>query len=84
MHDALYSNGGEFSLDDLTAVAGRVGLDVERFRAELIDGVYTARVERDAEGARAAGVAATPAFIVNGRHHTESFDAGSLVDALTA
>ena len=84
MHDALYANGGQFSLDDLSAVAKRVGLDVERFRAELIDGAYTARVERDAEGARAAGIAATPAFIVNGTHHTESFDAGSLVDALTA
>ncbi len=61
-----------------------MGLDVERFRAELIDGAYTARVERDAEGARAAGIAATPAFIVNGRHHTDAFDAGSLVDALLA
>jgi NhaA family Na+:H+ antiporter len=82
MHDALYSNGGQFSLDDLSAVAKRLGLDVERFRAELIDGTYAARVERDAEGARAAGIAATPAFIVNGSHHTESFDAGSLVEAL--
>jgi protein-disulfide isomerase len=84
MHDALYANGGRFSLDDLAAVAGRLGLDVERFRAELIDGTHTARVERDAEGARAAGIAATPAFIVNGRHHTDAFDAGSLVDALRA
>jgi protein-disulfide isomerase len=84
MHDALYANGGQFSLDDLSAVAKRVGLDVERFRAELIDGTYTARVERDADAARAAGIAATPAFIVNGVLHTESFDAGSLVDALTA
>jgi NhaA family Na+:H+ antiporter len=84
MHDALYVNGGRFSFEDLAEVAGRLGLDVERFRAELIDGAYAGRVERDAEGARAAGIAATPAFIVNGVHHTESFDAGSLVDALTA
>jgi protein-disulfide isomerase len=84
MHDALYANGGKFSFDDLSAVAKRVGLDVERFRAELIDGTYTARVDRDADGARAAGIAATPAFIVNGVHHTEAFDAGSLVDALIA
>jgi protein-disulfide isomerase len=84
MHDALYANGGRFSLDDLSAVAGRLGLDVERFRAELIDGAHTARVERDAEGARAAGIAATPAFIVNGRPHADAFDAGSLVEALEA
>ena len=84
MHDALYANGGQLALADLDAVAERLGLDVERFRAELIDGAYAARVERDAAPARAAGIAATPAFIVNGTHHTESFDAGSLVDALVA
>ena len=82
MHDALYANGGKFAPKDLADVAKRLGLDVERFRAELIDGTYTARVERDAEGARAAGIAATPAFIVNGVHHSGSFDAGSLVEAL--
>ena len=84
MHDALYANGGQLAPADLEALAQGLGLDVERFRAELIDGAYTARVERDAAAARAAGIAATPAFIVNGTRHTESFDAGSLVDALVA
>ena len=84
MHDALYSGGGRFSLDDLATLAQRLGLDVERFRAELIDGTYAARVARDADGARAEGIAATPAFIVNGRHHADAFDAGSLVEALEA
>jgi protein-disulfide isomerase len=84
MHDALYANGGRFSPDDLAALAQRLGLDVERFRAELIDGTYTARVARDADGARAVGIAATPAFVVNGRHHADAFDAGSLVEALQA
>jgi Na+:H+ antiporter, NhaA family len=84
MHDALYANGGRFGDADLVALAERLGLDVERFRAELIDGAHTARVERDAEGARAAGIAATPAFIVNGHHHADAFDAGSLVEALEA
>lgn len=84
MHDALYANGGRFSADDLAALAQRLGLDVERFRAELADGVHAARVARDADAARAEGIAATPAFIVNGRHHSDAFDAGSLVDALEA
>jgi NhaA family Na+:H+ antiporter len=82
MHDALYANGGRLAPADLDAVALRLGLDVERFRAELIDGTYTARVERDADGARSAGIAATPAFIVNGVPHAGAFDAGSLVEAL--
>jgi protein-disulfide isomerase len=84
MHDALYANSGKLTPADLAEVAQRLGLDVERFRAELIDGTYAARVQRDAEGARAAGIAATPAFIVNGTPHVGSFDAGSLVEALEA
>jgi protein-disulfide isomerase len=84
MHDALYANGGRLAPADLAEVAQRLGLDVERFRAELLDGAYTGRVARDADGARAAGIAATPAFIVNGVPHTGAFDAGSLVEALEA
>ena len=84
MHDALYGNGGRFSPEDLAALATRLGLDVERFRAELIDGAYAGRVARDADAARAAGITSTPAFIVNGRPHSGAFDAGSLVEALTS
>ena len=84
MHDALYANGGRFGEEDLAALAKRLGLDVQRFRAELADGTHAARVARDADVARAAGIAGTPAFIVNGTHHTDAFDAGSLVAALEA
>jgi protein-disulfide isomerase len=82
MHDALYGNGGRLSDDDLAALAGRLGLDVERFRAELASGAPAARVARDADPARAAGIAATPAFFVNGERHDDAFDAGTLVAAL--
>ena len=37
---------------------------------------YAARVERDADAARAEGIASTPTFIVNGRRHADAFDAG--------
>jgi NhaA family Na+:H+ antiporter len=84
MHDALYANGGRFGEPDLAALADRLGLDVERFRAELSSGGHAARVARDADPARAAGLSATPSFFVNGERHEESFDAGSLVEALTS
>lgn len=84
MHDALYANGGRLGFDDLVELAGRLGLDVDRFRSELAEGVHAARVASDAGPARAAGVRSTPAFVVNGRVHEGAFDARSLVDALTA
>ena len=67
MHDALYANGGRFAPSDLAALARAVGLDVERFRAELIDGAHARARRARRRGARAAGITATPAFIVNGR-----------------
>jgi protein-disulfide isomerase len=82
MHDALYAGGGRLGTADVVALAADLGLDVERFRAELERGAHAARVARDADGARAAGVTGTPAFFVNGTRHDGSFDAGSLVDAL--
>jgi protein-disulfide isomerase len=84
MYDALYASGGRLGESDLTAIADRLGLDVERFRAELASGVYAARVARDADAARANGVTGTPAFFVNGERHEEAFDARSLVEALTS
>jgi protein-disulfide isomerase len=84
MHDALYANGGRFSDADLLALADRIGLDTERFRADLDSDVPAARVARDNDSARAAGIAATPAFFVNGVRHAEAFDARSLVEALTS
>ena len=84
MHDALYANGGRFSDSDLLGLADRIGLDTERFSADLKTGAPAARVARDSEAARAAGIASTPAFFVNGRRHAEAFDARSLVEALTS
>lgn len=82
MHDALYANHGRLGESDLIALARRLGLDTERFAAELRNGTYANRVARDAQAAHEAGVMATPAFFVNGRLHTEAFDAASLVEAL--
>jgi protein-disulfide isomerase len=84
MHDALYANGGRLADADLVALANRIGLDVERFRADLDAPATAARVARDADAARADGITATPAFFVNGVPHTDAFDARSLVEALTS
>ncbi len=45
--------------------------------------MHAPRVARDERSAQAAGVQGTPAFFVNGVLHEGSFDAGSLVEALS-
>jgi NhaA family Na+:H+ antiporter len=84
MHDELYAGRGRLSLDDLAAHARAIGLDGNRVRQEIVGGVHAARVALDDRSARAAGIAGTPAFFVNGVLHEGSFDAGSLVEALEA
>jgi Na+:H+ antiporter, NhaA family len=82
MHDALYAARGVLGLDAVLAAARSVGLDVERVRAELADGRHAARVADDVRSGRAAGVAGTPTFFVNGVRHTGGYDAQSLIAAL--
>jgi len=84
MHDELYAGRGRLSVDDLAGHASAIGIDGERVRREVTDGVHSARVARDEASARAAGISGTPAFFVNGLLHESSFDAGSLVEALEA
>ena len=79
MHDRLYAARGRLAVDDLVRYAGELGLDAERVRAELTEGIHEPRVARDRESAEASGVRGTPAFFVNGEHHEGAFDAGSLV-----
>ncbi|MEA2137927.1 MAG: Na+:H+ antiporter, NhaA family [Solirubrobacteraceae bacterium] len=82
MHDHLYAARGRLAPADLVAHATALGLDAARVRAELDAGVHAARVARDDASARAAGVAGTPAFFVDGVLHDGAFDAGSLVESL--
>jgi len=82
MYDALYAARGALTDDDLVAHARDLGLDAGRVAAELASGTHAERVERDAASAQALGLTSTPAFFVNGELHTDTYDAGSLVEAL--
>ena len=84
MHDALYAARGRLTERDLLEHARGIGLDADRVRAALQDGRHLTRVETDLESGRASGVRGTPAFFANGIRVEGAFDAGSLVDALTA
>jgi protein-disulfide isomerase len=71
-HDELYArdrerNAGEFAPERLIEMAGDLGLDVERFRADLEDPATEEAVQRDLQEARELGVSSTPAFLINGR-----------------
>ncbi|MGY4856415.1 Na+/H+ antiporter NhaA [Cryobacterium sp. AP23] len=67
---------------DILRRAGELGLDVERFTADLESAEVAARVRDDMLDAEAMDITAVPTFFVNGRRHIGPFDAQSLIRAL--
>lgn len=66
MHDLLLQPYSHLDEDSLVTYAEVIGLDIARFRREVTDRRYAAKIERDiAEGVR-NGVNSTPKFYVNG------------------
>jgi protein-disulfide isomerase len=81
MHDRLFENQQRLGRDDLLAHAKAVGLDVERFEADLEQGVYEARVRADFLTGVSSGVNGTPTFFVNGVRHNGRYDLETLLAA---
>lgn len=74
MHDRLFLGQGEWSslsseeaTTRLTAYAQELGLDPERFKADLDADSIKAAVTDDERSARVAGASGTPTFILNGQ-----------------
>ena len=71
-HDALYENqgsinGGTFSDEKLTDLAGQVGLDLETFQSDFTSRRFEPVVQRDLREGQDAGIQATPSFNINGQ-----------------
>jgi Na+:H+ antiporter, NhaA family len=85
MHDRLFEHQLELSDEDLLGHAEAIGVaDVERFAAELRDGVHRARVESDSHSGARSGVPSTPRFFVNGLIHLGSPSFAELAETITA
>lgn len=67
MYDALYEDTSALYSHDLAARAERLGLDVETWRACLVDPATDAAIEADVALAKRFSVRGTPTFFVNGR-----------------
>ena len=82
LHDRLMGRGDALDFDDLVRDAEELGLDVDRFVADLTSGRLARRVGRDTASADDSGVAGTPTFFVNGRRHHGAYDLASLASTL--
>lgn len=69
---------------DIMRRAEELGLDLQRFEADLGSPEVTARVRDDMLDAEAMDITAVPTFFINGRRHVGPYDAQSLIRALQA
>jgi len=67
MHDILFTNFRKLSHDNMLDWAKQIGLDVNKFKADLDSGKFMSVVKKDTSDGDAAGVYGTPAFFINGK-----------------
>jgi Na+/H+ antiporter NhaA len=82
LHDLLLEHQGALTMRDLIGYAGSLGLDTERFGADLRKHVGAAHVAQDVDSADLSGVSGTPTFFVNGMRHYGAYDLETLEKAV--
>ena len=82
MHDELFEHQDHLSPPDLLGHAEALGLDVDRFAAELESHVHEPRVREDFMSGIRSGVNGTPTFFINNVRHNGGYDLPSLLEAV--
>ncbi|MFB4308240.1 Na+/H+ antiporter NhaA [Actinomadura sp. GTD37] len=82
MHDLLLDRQDALEPRDLVRYATELGLDVDRFRADIRAGLGADRVAEDVDSADLSDVSGTPTFFVNGRRHLGAYDITDLTAAV--
>lgn len=80
MHRLLLAQAHHLAPAALAGHARSLGLDMNRFNAEMADRIYTQRVQEHRRAGEHSGLRAVPAFFLNGR----SVDVSSGLEALDA
>jgi Na+/H+ antiporter NhaA len=84
MHDTLMDHQGALTARDLIGYAGDLGLDTEKFAADLRKHAGAARIAEDVDSADLAAVSGTPTFFINGNRYYGAFDLAGLTEAVHA
>ncbi len=82
MHDLLLQRQDALTPQDLLQYARELGLDVDRFAADLDAHVHRTRIDQDLESADLSGVSGTPTFFINGQRHYGAYDLDTISAAI--
>ena len=85
MHELLFRHQHALEDDDLRGYAAELGLELARFERERFGDAAVERIQRDVRSGEATGeVLGTPTLFIDGVVHRGSYDAATLLEALTA
>jgi len=84
MHDQLFAHSRELSPERILLIAKDIGLDVDRFRADLRTGKLDDAVNKDMMDGEKAGVQGTPAFFINGKLYNGAMDVSAVKPLIEA
>ena len=81
MHDLLLQNQEALDKEDLLEYAGRLGLDLDKFREALDSRALEDQVRKEAKEGEKDGVSATPTLFLNGQAYDGPMDADAIIAA---
>jgi protein-disulfide isomerase len=84
MHDWIYEHQRKMAPDDLAAAAAKLGLDADRFAAEMSSHAHEKRIREDFMSGVRSGVNGTPTFFINGARHDGGYQLEELLAAIEA
>jgi protein-disulfide isomerase len=76
--DRLWENQDGLSPSEMEKFAKDVGLDMNKFRADVDDSRTKARVQKDRADGATLGLSSTPTLYIDGREYTDAKDTESL------
>jgi protein-disulfide isomerase len=80
MHHQLFANGSRLGDGDIDGYARAIGLDLDRFHADMQSPAAKARIEADRKLADDLGVKGTPTLFIDGREYDGKADLDEWVD----
>jgi protein-disulfide isomerase len=66
-HEKLFANQNDLNDTKVEAIAGELGLDMEKFKKDLQDPAIASVIDRDMNDGLKANVQGTPSIFINGK-----------------
>jgi protein-disulfide isomerase len=84
MYNVLFKNSRRLSRENILAWARDIGLNMDKFQADLASGKYKGVIEKDLKDGETAGVYGTPSFYINGKQYNGEVTLDALKPILLA